>query len=54
MKSRSDMVLKAAKEVAVKYIETNRLPLAKFSEAFNAIYAAVDQAVPPEEPAESG
>ncbi len=48
---RKEMVLRAAKEVAVKYIETGRLPLSNFEEAFATIYRAIDQAVP-EEPEE--
>ncbi len=53
MKSRQEMILRAAKEVAVKYIETGRLSLSNFSEAFSAIYEAIDRAVPAdEEPAE--
>ncbi len=46
MRSRTDLVLKAAKEVAVKFIETGRLSLSGFPEAFKTIYEAIDQAVP--------
>lgn len=43
---RDEMVLRAAKEVAVKYIETGRLPLSNFEEAFALIHRAVDAVVP--------
>lgn len=43
---REEMVLRAAKEVAVKYIETGRLPLSNFEEAFALIHRAVDSVVP--------
>jgi len=42
---RQDAVLKAAKEVAVKFIETGRMSVAAFTEQFGEIYQAVDQAV---------
>lgn len=43
---REEMVLRAAKEVAVKYIETGRLPLSNFEEAFALIHRSVDSVVP--------
>jgi hypothetical protein len=46
MKSRSDIILKVAKEVAVKYIETGRLPLSNFSQGFSTIYQTIEQTVP--------
>ena len=46
MRSRTDLVLKAAKEVAVKYIESGRLSLTNFGEAFASIYEAIDRVVP--------
>ena len=46
MRSRTDLVLKTAKEVAVKFIETGRLSLAGFPEAFAKIYESVDAVVP--------
>lgn len=46
MDKRTDLILKAAKEVAVKYIETGRLPLSSFTDAFETIYRAVDRMVP--------
>ena len=54
MKSRTDLVLKAAKEVAVKYIETGRLSLSGFPKAFAEIYGAIDQVVPDSLPENSG
>jgi hypothetical protein len=51
MKDRTEQVLRTAKEVALKYIETGRLPLTSFGEAFAAIYQAVERVVPAE-PAE--
>lgn len=54
MKSRTDLVLKAAKEVAVKFIETGRLSLSGFPEAFASIYEAIDRAVPHPAPEGSG
>ena len=50
MKSRVDLVLRTAKEVAVKYIESGQLPLSSFGKAFPVIYQAVDETVPDEEP----
>lgn len=49
MDKRTDLILKTAKEVAVKYIETGRLPLSSFTDAFATIYRAVDKVVPPSE-----
>ncbi len=37
--------LKASKEIAVKFIETGRLSVAAFGEAFEQIYSAVKQTV---------
>ncbi|MBW1712942.1 MAG: hypothetical protein JRJ59_07330 [Deltaproteobacteria bacterium] len=54
MKSRTDLVLKAAKEVAVKYIETGRLSLSGFEQAFATIYQAIDRVVPRPGPAQDG
>ena len=47
-------MLKAAKEVAVKYIETGRLSLSGFPKAFSEIYGAIDQVVPDPLPEDSG
>jgi len=49
MKSRTDVVLRAAKEVAVKYIESGQLPLSSFDKAFRKIYHAIDRAVAQED-----
>ena len=46
MRSRTDLVLKAAKEVTVKFIETGRLSLSGFPEAFKSIYESIDRVVP--------
>lgn len=46
---RDEMVLRAAKEIAVKYVETARLPLSGFREAFATIYSAIDEMVPDRE-----
>lgn len=46
MRTRTDLVLKTAKEVAVKFIETGRLSLSGFPEAFKTIYESIDQVVP--------
>ncbi|RJX31048.1 MAG: hypothetical protein C4525_12060 [Desulfarculus sp.] len=40
-----EAVLKAAKEIAVKFIETGRMSLAAFDEAFPQIYRAILNAV---------
>ncbi|MEW5911694.1 MAG: hypothetical protein AB1814_04000 [Thermodesulfobacteriota bacterium] len=40
-----EAVLKAAKEIAVKFIETGRLSLAAFDEAFPQIYRTIHDAV---------
>jgi len=42
---RQEVYLKAAKEIAVKFIETGRLSAAAFGETFAQIYRAVKQTV---------
>jgi hypothetical protein len=42
---REDACLKAAKEIAVKFIETGRIGLAAFPEAFAQVYRGVKDAV---------
>ncbi|MCB2185888.1 MAG: hypothetical protein KQJ78_05685 [Deltaproteobacteria bacterium] len=42
---RQDAVLKASKEIAVKFIETGRLTVASFGETFRQIYKGVKEAV---------
>ena len=46
MKNRDELVLRTAKEVAVKYIETGLLSLNAFSGAFKTIYKGVDAVLP--------
>lgn len=43
MKPEEEMILKVAKEIAVKYIEIGRLPLTAFDEAFKGIYRTVKE-----------
>lgn len=45
MKPGEEMVLKVAKEIAIKYIEIGRLPLTAFDEAFKGIYRTVKETV---------
>lgn len=45
MGSMDEHILKTAKEISVKFIETGRISPAGFSEAFKSIYKAVDEAV---------
>ncbi len=40
-----DQVLRASKEVAVKFIEVGRLSPAAFAETFNTIYTAIANTV---------
>ena len=42
---RQEAYLKAAKEIAVKYVETGRISTAAFQEAFEQIYRAVAETV---------
>lgn len=42
---REEACLKTAKEIAVKFIETGRISVASFGEAFNQIYRAVKDTV---------
>ena len=51
MKSTDEQVLRAAKEITVKFIETGRIFPASFREAFINIYKSVEEAVKgPNEP----
>jgi hypothetical protein len=43
--SLDEQILRAAKEIAVKFIETGRISPMGFPEAFGAIYRAVDETV---------
>jgi len=45
MGSMDEHILKTAKEITVKFIETGRISPAGFSEAFKSIYKAVEEAV---------
>lgn len=45
MGSMDEHVLKTAKEITVKFIETGRISPAGFNEAFKSIYKAVEEAV---------
>ena len=43
--SQDEQILRAAKEIVVKFIETGRVSPTGFPEAFKAIYRAVDNTV---------
>ncbi len=43
--SQDEQILRATKEIVVKFIETGRVSPTGFPEAFKAIYRAVDQTV---------
>lgn len=45
MANQDEQILRASKEIAVKFIETGRISPTGFSEAFKAIYRTVDQTV---------
>lgn len=45
MSSMDEQILRAAKEIAVKFIETGRVSPNGFSDAFKAIYQTVYEAV---------
>lgn len=53
MKTRSleEQVLRASKEIAVKFIEVGRLSPTGFAETFKTIYQAIDETVRPGDPA---
>lgn len=53
MGSIDEQILRAAKEVVVKFIEAGRVSPAGFAETFQTIYQTIDQTVrksPPERP----
>ena len=54
MASRDEQVLRAAKEIVVKFIEAGRVSPAGFSETFKDIYHTVEETVkgPTENPKE--
>lgn len=41
----NEQILRATKEIVVKFIETGRISPTGFSEAFKSIYRAVDETV---------
>ncbi|OGR11514.1 MAG: conjugal transfer protein TraB [Desulfobacterales bacterium RIFOXYA12_FULL_46_15] len=45
MKSIDEQILRAAKEIVVKFIEMGRLSPSNFHESFKDIYATVDETV---------
>jgi hypothetical protein len=45
MTSQEEQILRASKEIVVKFIETGRVSPTGFAEAFKAIYRAVDETV---------
>jgi hypothetical protein len=45
MANQDEQILRASKEIVVKFIETGRISPTGFSEAFKAIYRTVDRTV---------
>ena len=45
MADQDEQILRASKEIVVKFIETGRISPTGFAEAFKAIYCAVDETV---------
>ncbi len=45
MANQDEQILRASKEIVVKFIETGRISPTGFSEVFKAIYQTVDQTV---------
>ncbi len=43
--SREELILRASKEVAVKFIEVGRMSPTSFAESFKTIYRAIDETV---------
>jgi hypothetical protein len=43
--SQDEQILRATKEIVIKFIETGRISPTGFSEAFKAIYLTVDETV---------
>lgn len=56
MSSMDEQILRASKEIIVKFIETGRVSPSGFSEAFKSVYDTVAAAVKgtPEDPASTG
>jgi len=53
MASKDDQVLRTAKEIIVKFIETGRVSLAAFPDGFKNVYNAVKETVDHGDPAPS-
>jgi predicted transcriptional regulator len=53
MASMDEQILKAAKEIVVKFIETGRLTPTAFPEVFRNVYQAVADTVGAQEPQET-
>ena len=56
MASMDEQILRAAKEIVVKFIESGRVSPAGFSETFKSVYQTVDETargVRPEDPEEN-
>ncbi len=45
MKSLDEQILRASKEIAVKFIETGRISPTGFPETFKSIYKAIEETV---------
>jgi hypothetical protein len=45
MSAMDEQILKTAKEIAVKFIETGRVSPSGFAEMFKTVYAAVEETV---------
>ena len=51
--STEEQILRASKEIAVKFIEVGRLSPAAFEETFKKIYRTIDETVKGTEPSDS-
>ena len=45
MASKNELILRATKEIVVKFIEAGRLSPASFHETFKAVYITVEQTI---------
>ena len=52
--SMEEQVLRASKEIVVKFIEVGRISPTSFAEGFKTIYRAIDETVRGEAPDEAG
>ena len=50
MSSIDEQILRAAKEIVVKFIETGRVSPTAFSDIFNSVYSTVENAVKKTDP----